>query len=136
MYGNFMHTQGTGTEDFVEIRQNLNLFNRNCKKRTVERILKPVQELNCLIRKELNNNNKKNKKNLRYFPYCVEYMLFLLVPSYLRGGRLYSLVLRRHNSPQWTRAPHIIEDPPSYSDIPHSVRLLWTCDQPDTQTSI
>jgi hypothetical protein len=70
------------------------------RKTTVEGILKPVQELNCLIRKELNNNNRKNKKkNLRYFPHRVKCVLFLLLPLSLRGGRLYPFVLPRRNSP-------------------------------------
>jgi len=30
---------------------------------------------------------------------------------------------------------HIIEASQSHSDTPHSVRLLWTSDQPDAQTS-
>ena len=29
----------------------------------------------------------------------------------------------------------IIEASPSHSDTPHTVGLLWTSDQPDTQTS-
>jgi len=29
----------------------------------------------------------------------------------------------------------IIEDSLSHSDMPHSVRLLWTSDQPDAETS-
>jgi hypothetical protein len=39
------------------------------------------------------------------------------------------------NSPQWARGFLIIEASRSHSDTPHSVRLLWTSDRLDAETS-
>ena len=38
--------------------------------------------------------------------------------------------------PQGGQDFHIIEASQSHSDTPHAVRLFWTGDQPDAETSI